>query len=62
MYIKRGNFMIFYPDYYCDKVTDITIDLLEENGIKGLILDVDNTLIDYDRNILSRSKRMGRYA
>lgn len=44
--------MIFYPDYYCDKVTDITLELLERNNIKGLILDVDNTLIDYDKNLL----------
>lgn len=44
--------MILYPNYYCDKVTDITIDLLEQNKIKGLILDVDNTLIDFDRNLL----------
>lgn len=45
--------MIFYPDYYCDKVTDITIDLLKKNNIKGMILDVDNTLIDFDRNLLT---------
>ena len=44
--------MIFYPDYYCDKVTDITLELLERNNIKGLILDVDNTMIDYDKNLL----------
>lgn len=44
--------MFFYPDYYCDKVTDITIDLLKENHIKGMMLDVDNTLIDFDRNLL----------
>lgn len=44
--------MFFYPDYYCDKVTDITIDLLKENQIKGMMLDVDNTLIDFDKNLL----------
>jgi len=44
--------MFLYPNYYCDKVTDITIELLKENNIKGLILDVDNTLIDFDRNML----------
>lgn len=48
--------MFIYPDYYCDKVTDITLDLLEENGIKGVILDVDNTLIDFDRNLLQGAK------
>ena len=46
--------MILYPDYYCDKVTDISINLIKENNIKGLILDVDNTLIDFDKNLLNR--------
>lgn len=44
--------MILYPDYYCNKVTDITIELLKQNNIKGLILDIDNTLIDFDRKLL----------
>lgn len=48
--------MILYPDYYCDKVTDITVDLLEKNDIKGLVLDVDNTLIDFDKNLLEGAK------
>ena len=44
--------MILYPKYYCKKVTEITVPFLKENNIKALILDVDNTLIDYDRNIV----------
>ena len=44
--------MIIYPDYYCNKVTDISIELLQQNNIKGIILDVDNTLIDFDKNML----------
>lgn len=39
--------MIFYPNGYFKSVKDITIEYLKENNIKGLILDVDNTLIDY---------------
>lgn len=31
-----------------DKVTDITPEFLNENNIKGIILDVDNTLLDLD--------------
>ncbi len=49
--------MIVYPDYYCDKVTDVTLDLLEKNQIKGILLDVDNTLIDFDRNLLDGAKK-----
>ncbi len=48
--------MLIYPDYYCDKVTDITIELLEKNQIKGILLDVDNTLIDFDRNLVEGAK------
>ena len=38
--------MILYPKLYCKNVTEITIEMLQKNNIKGLILDVDNTLID----------------
>lgn len=48
--------MILYPKYYCKKVTDIDIDFLKERNIKGLILDVDNTLIDFDLNLLKGAK------
>ncbi len=48
--------MILYPKYYCKKVTDISIDFLKKNNIKGLILDVDNTLIDFDLNIIEGAK------
>ena len=43
--------MIFYPKGYFYKVSEISLEYLKENNIKGLILDVDNTLIDYYRNI-----------
>ena len=44
--------MILYPKLYCKKVTDIKIEFLQENNIKAIILDVDNTLIDFERNLL----------
>lgn len=44
--------MKLYPDYYCKNVTEITLDFLNKNNIKGLILDVDNTLIDKNKKIL----------
>ncbi len=43
--------MILYPNLYCKAVTDITTDVLKKNNIKGLILDVDNTLVDINRNM-----------
>ena len=44
--------MIFYPDLYINNIKEITIEMLKEHNIKGLMLDVDNTLIDFDRNML----------
>lgn len=43
--------MILYPDAYFKKVEDITIEFLQKNRLKVLILDVDNTLIDYNKNL-----------
>lgn len=41
--------MLLTPNMQVRKITDITIEMLKENNIKGMILDVDNTLIDLDR-------------
>jgi len=43
--------MILYPKAHFENVRQITIDFLKQNQIKALILDVDNTLIDYDKNL-----------
>lgn len=43
--------MILYPKAYFENVTKITIDFLNKNNIKALILDVDNTILDFDKNI-----------
>ena len=39
--------MLFYPDFYCNNVRDVKLDFLKKNNIQGIILDVDNTLVDY---------------
>ena len=44
--------MIFYPKAYVKNVTYITKEFLIENGIKGIILDVDYTLLNYEEQIL----------
>lgn len=43
--------MILYPNEHFNNVREITIEFLRKNEIKALILDVDNTLIDYDKNL-----------
>ena len=44
--------MNIYPDLYLDSVKLINSELLKKNKITGLIIDVDNTLVDYDRNLI----------
>ena len=48
--------MRLYPDTYVTNVKEITIELLNKNNIKGILLDVENTLIDFDLKILEGSK------
>jgi len=42
---------MLYPNSYFNKVENITIEFLQKNKIKVLILDIDNTLIDYKQNL-----------
>lgn len=44
--------MKLYPNLYLNNLKEITIELLRKNNIKGLILDIDNTLIDFDKKLL----------
>ena len=53
--------MIFYSNIYLDNVKEISLNLLKENNIKGLLLDVDNTLIDFNLKILDGSKNWCDY-
>lgn len=48
--------MLIYPKIYLENVRKITIDFLNKNNIKALILDVDNTLIDFDKNMEKGTK------
>jgi len=55
------------PDYYLDNVHDIPYAELWENGIRGLIFDIDNTIAPYEEHrpnekvmaLFKRLKRMG---
>ncbi|MBO9129566.1 YqeG family HAD IIIA-type phosphatase [Bacillus sp. 165] len=40
---------LFLPSEYVKNVYYITPDLLKERGVKGIITDLDNTLIEWDR-------------
>ena len=43
--------MNIYPNAYFEKVEEITIEFLNKNKIKALLLDVDNTLVDYSKKM-----------
>lgn len=43
--------MTLYPKLYLNSVKEISLELLNQYNLKGLILDVDNTLITYDKNM-----------
>lgn len=57
--------MLLYPNKYLNKVEDITIEFLQKNKIKALILDIDNTLIDYNKkmspNVIKWAKDLKRH-
>lgn len=45
MYVfVKGMSLIFKPKFILNNITDITLEFLKENSIKGLLVDVDNTL------------------
>ena len=52
--------MLLYPNKYLNKVEDITIEFLQKNKIKALILDIDNTLIDYNRKMSQDVKKWAK--
>jgi len=53
--IEKGDIML-YPNLYLNSITEITLEMLNKNDIKGLILDLDNTIIDFNRNIATGVK------
>ncbi|MBU8905607.1 YqeG family HAD IIIA-type phosphatase [Desertibacillus haloalkaliphilus] len=42
-------FRYFFPDEYVKSIYEIDIDELVSKGIKGVITDLDNTLVEWDR-------------
>lgn len=52
--------MKLYPKELLNKVEEITIEFIQKNKLKALILDVDNTLIDYDKNLSEEKIRWAK--
>ncbi len=49
--------MILFPKLYLNNIKEISMQILQEKKLKALILDVDNTLIDYNKNLLEGTKQ-----
>lgn len=45
---KRGFWSHFKPDYFVNSIHEINADWLGERGLKGLVVDVDNTMMVRD--------------
>ncbi|MBP3389259.1 MAG: YqeG family HAD IIIA-type phosphatase [Clostridia bacterium] len=48
---------LFAPTVYKNRITDITAEELDAWGVRGLLLDVDNTLTAHDSQELSEAVR-----
>lgn len=42
---------LFYPTLYRRRITDLTADTLRALGVRGILLDVDNTLTTHDNPV-----------
>lgn len=49
---------LLLPDQVCNRVTDIDLDVLRIQGISCLLLDLDNTLVQYDSDRLDSEFRL----
>ena len=45
---------ILRPDFQYESLQDIPLETLKQNGIKGLLLDLDNTIAPWNDNTLTR--------
>ncbi len=51
-------FELFYPNHYVNSAYEIPYRELYEKGIRGVIFDVDNTLVPHDEPADTRAKRL----
>ena len=52
--------MKIYPDAYLKQVEDISIEFLNKHKIKALLLDVDNTLVDYTKKMTDSVRKWAK--
>ncbi len=51
---KKKNVMeeAYFPDRYINRITDINSGFFKEEGVEGVIIDIDNTVIDENKNLI----------
>ncbi len=54
-------FKAIYPDEYLDSTYEIDFEQLYEDGYRGIIFDIDNTLVPHGAPADDRSKRLLNY-
>ena len=52
-FLGEKIFKLLRPDQYCPNILDIDASVLKEQGVKGIILDLDNTLVPRREKIVS---------
>lgn len=51
-------FRYFYPDEYMDSTYSIDFDKLYEEGYRGLLFDIDNTLVEHGADATDDAKQL----
>ena len=51
----------FYPDMYIASAYDIDYKGLYDKGYRGIIFDVDNTLVEHGAPVTKRAKELFEY-
>ena len=51
-------FSVFYPDEYLDSAYEINFESFYERGMRGVIFDIDNTLVPHDAPADGRAKEL----
>lgn len=51
-------FSVFYPDEYLDSAYEIDFEAFYEKGMRGVIFDIDNTLVPHDAPADGRAKKL----
>ena len=48
----------FYPDEYLKSIDDVDFEMYYKNGIRGIISDIDNTLVPHGAPADERAKKL----